>query len=180
MPPPLSALGLAFALAVGARGATTPPSLGARRAAHVQAHAKQCQDALALYPPTESARALGTTRVTTRAIATGGGGGDRGVPVGVLSTNEPVFSRDACEAVIAEAEAEAAAGGGWSTTRHSRHPAADVSLERLPRTRAWLSTELHGCLAPLLSTWFPALLPEPGALRVLDGFVVRCARHSPD
>lgn len=156
-----------------------PRSLGMRRAAHIAAHAKQCADSLALYPaPAEGAPRLArASSVTTRTIATGGGGGDRGAAVGVLSTIEPVFTRAACEAVIAEAEAEAAQSGGWKTTRHKRHPAADISLERLPRTREWLAAELDACLAPALSAWFPALLPEPRSLRVVDGFVVRCAQH---
>lgn len=72
-----------------------------------------------------------------------------------------------------EANTVAAGGGGWSSTRHSRHPAADISVTQLPLTRAWLSEKVPTTFGPLLANRFPALLPDPGSLRVLDAFVVK-------
>jgi 2-polyprenyl-6-methoxyphenol hydroxylase-like FAD-dependent oxidoreductase len=93
----------------------------------------------------------------------------------VCVSRNALFSAAQCAAVIAEAEAVAAADGGWSTTRHKLHPAADMPLSRLPDTCKWLAGELRTSLGPLLAARFPDLLPDARALLPIDAFVVKYA-----
>ena len=84
----------------------------------------------------------------------------------------PLLSAAQCDAAIAEAEAHAAASGGWSTARHVAVPTTDVSLRCLPGARAAFCAALATCVAPRLAA-VPALRVPMGSLRVHDAFLVR-------
>lgn len=105
-----------------------------------------------------------------------GGCGDGSPPrhEAVLSAL-PLLPAAVCAAVVAEAEAFAAAAGGWATARHAAVPTTDVCLADLPGARAALADALRSAgLAAMLAAAFPDVLPRGAAsLRVHDAFVVR-------
>lgn len=83
-----------------------------------------------------------------------------------------LFSPAECAAVVAEAEAAAAAAeGGWSTTRHYSVPTTDLPVHALPHTLHWFNAALRTSLAPMLAAQYPRTVAA--AHRVRD------ANHSP-
>ena len=146
-------------------------SLNEARAAHVETHRKQVAAARSLFNAEGSA--LPRPPQPPAAFADADfllSPGDS-----VCVSRRALFSAEECAAVIAEAEAVALADGGWSTTRHKLHPAADMPLSRLPNTCARLGAEMVASLGPLLSARYPGLLPDPRALLSVDAFIVKYA-----
>ena len=150
-------------------------SLKEARAAHVETHRKQVAAARSLFhaegsalprPPPPPAAANGAFADTDFLLSP-----DDNVCV----SRRALFSAEECAAVIEEAEAVALADGGWSTTRHKLHPAADMPLSRLPNTCKRLGEEMVTSLGPLLSARYPGLLPDPLALLPVDAFIVKYA-----
>jgi len=67
-----------------------------------------------------------------------------------------LFSPTECAAVVAEAEAAAAAAeGGWSTLRHYSVPTTDLPVHTLPHTLRWFNSAMRTSLAPMLAAQFP-------------------------
>ena len=102
-------------------------------------------------------------------------GGEPGL---IVRTESRVISLEECAWVVAQAEAHAAARGGWSTSRHVAYATTDIPLHTIDTLRAWFPRVLHERLFPLVASApaFRALLEPIGgarALRVHDCFVVK-------
>ena len=91
----------------------------------------------------------------------------------VHASVDPLFSVAECEAAIAESEAVCEARGGWTSARHLNHPTIDIPLQELPATRVWFNEALITRIYPFLGRCFADVLPNPGALRVADAFIVK-------
>lgn len=91
----------------------------------------------------------------------------------IQHTTAPLFSKEECEAVIAEAEAHASASGGWGTQRHYSHPTTDVLLSELPSSLAWFQRALPTKVFPLVADAFPHVIKDAEKLRIFDVFVVK-------
>jgi hypothetical protein len=90
----------------------------------------------------------------------------------VYLSSRALFSPAECAAVVAEAEAAAAAAeGGWSTVRHYSVPTTDQPVHTLPHTLQWFKAALRTLLAPMLAAQFPRTVAA--AHRVCE------ANHSP-
>jgi hypothetical protein len=121
--------------------------------------------AAALAPPPE---AEAQRADTSDAIAWTRHAAGRGAAAHVSAA--PVLSAAACAGVIAEAEAHAAARGGWATARHYAVPTTDVALRELPTSRRVILEALAAHVAPRAAACYGV---PPAALRVHDAFVVR-------
>jgi len=95
-------------------------------------------------------------------------------PLALIFTSAfPLFSKEECDAIIAESEAVSCQMGGWTSKRHFNHPTTDVPLQELSLTRSWLNDALLSTIYPFLGAAFAGALPNPRALRVADAFVVK-------
>ena len=85
----------------------------------------------------------------------------------------PLLSAQACARAIEAAETWAAGNGGWTTSRHFEVPTTDVPLRMLTPLLPWLTRTLADTMLPAAAAAYPAAVPDPARLRVLDGFLVR-------
>ena len=62
----------------------------------------------------------------------------------MLAATRPLVAPEACDRIVRECEAHAAALGGWSTARHpdENYPTTDIPVHQLNATAAWLREEL--------------------------------------
>jgi hypothetical protein len=116
-------------------------------------------------PPVDDAAAAAAAapRVGWTRVAAG-----RGAAAHVSASR--VLPPSACAAIIAEAEAHAAARGGWATARHYAVPTTDVALRSLDASRRIVLQALHAHVAPRAAAVYGVPMR---ALRVHDAFVVR-------
>jgi hypothetical protein len=84
----------------------------------------------------------------------------------------PIFSDAECKAIIDEAEA-VASQMAWTTNRHGNFPTTDLPLVELSDSLQFLKRILVERIYPILRQQFETYLPDPFALRVADGFVVK-------
>lgn len=84
----------------------------------------------------------------------------------------PVFTAAECQAIVDEAE-RIASETAWTTNRHGNFPTTDLPLVELPQTLLFLKRALEERVYPALRHQFCTYLPNPNALRVADGFVVK-------
>ena len=95
----------------------------------------------------------------------------------VAHSTNPVVSEEACDAIVAESEAQASLAGGWSTKRHTGFPTTDIPVAQLPGTLRWMREILLPKVAfPFLGNAFIQSLPMSGPdpiFRVSDAFVVK-------
>ena len=76
-------------------------------------------------------------------------GGEPGL---IVRTESRVISLEECAWVVAQAEAHAAAQGGWSTSRHVAYATTDIPLHTIDTLRAWFPRVLHERLFPLVAS----------------------------
>jgi hypothetical protein len=83
-----------------------------------------------------------------------------------------VLTANECAAVVAAADAHAAAqdGGGWQRTRHAAHATTDVAVGSVPALASWLPALVAARLLPQLRAKFESL---PSGLFVEDLFVAK-------
>jgi hypothetical protein len=84
----------------------------------------------------------------------------------------PIFTDAECQAIIDEAEA-VASQISWTTNRHGNFPTTDLPLIELSNSMQFLKRALVERIFPILRQQFEMYLPDPFALRVADGFVVK-------
>eukprot|EP00658_Telonema_sp_P-2_P038753 TRINITY_DN27743_c0_g1_i1.p1 TRINITY_DN27743_c0_g1~~TRINITY_DN27743_c0_g1_i1.p1 ORF type:complete len:428 (-),score=96.13 TRINITY_DN27743_c0_g1_i1:53-1336(-) len=82
-----------------------------------------------------------------------------------------VVPAEQCQWVVDQAEAAAAAQGGWGTARHYSVPTTDLSLHMLPEVLVWFNGLIRSWLFPMVCAQYE--LAHPEALRVHDGFIVK-------
>jgi len=90
----------------------------------------------------------------------------------IHKTTVPVFTAEECRQIVGEAEA-VASQIEWTKNRHGNFPTTDLPIVELPRTLQFLKVALVERIYPLLRHQFGEYLPDPGKLRVADGFVVK-------
>ena len=139
-----------------------------RRGSRAVAAATEEEDA-ASRPPTSRAQPL----LYAERSAEAGSAANEFVHAHVL---QAVLHAADCAALVAVAEAHAAANGGWTRGRHEAYPTTDLPLSALPRTSAAVTravSALRDSVLPAMVRAYPSLAGLP--LFVDDAFVAKYA-----
>ena len=83
----------------------------------------------------------------------------------------PMLDPAECDAAVREAEAHAAAQGGWLTDRHVAYPTTDIPLRKLPQLSAVWESRVFPALSDAFRTSLS--LPPGSIVTPLDVFVVK-------
>lgn len=83
----------------------------------------------------------------------------------------PMLDPAECDAAVREAEAHAAAQGGWLTDRHVAYPTTDIPLRKLPQLSAVWESRVFPALSDAFRTSLS--LPLGSIVTPLDVFVVK-------
>ncbi len=87
-----------------------------------------------------------------------------------FASRGPVLPREDCLALVRDAEAHAAAHGGWTSTRHYAVPTTDLQASEVPTLRDRLARLLKLFVYPTVAAQFRV---APGRVRCIDAFIVK-------
>ena len=96
----------------------------------------------------------------------------------IISSEGAVIDAAECAMVVAAAEEFAAAGSGWTTSRHYAVPTTDIPLHLLPDVADWFNRLISTKIAPAFIKYFGKGVCW---VRIHDAFVVKyhCSETSP-
>ena len=80
----------------------------------------------------------------------------------IYVTDEPLFSAEECERVVAMAERE---GAGLPSTKSGKYRVGKAWVKDMPNVLAWFNGALEQKLYPALAHLFPTIVSSPATLR---------------